>query len=220
MPAPVRVILADDHRLFLEGLTELIGKMPGIQVVATAINGAEVMNHLRALTADVAVLDVHMPVAGGLVTTRLIREKYPRTGVLVLTMSDEPATIRAVLEAGAAGYVLKTAEKGEFEEAIRQVAAGQMYLGAEVTAGLAGSYRDDQLPPTRSNGVAEAEILSEREKEIATLVAKGLCSQEIAKNLFISTTTVDTHRRNLMQKLGLKNVAGVVRYALKQGWID
>ncbi len=137
MPVPVRVILADDHRLFLEGLTELIGKMPDIQIIATAINGAEVMDHLRTIPADVAVLDVHMPVANGLVTTRLIRQKYPGTRVLVLTMSDEPATMRAVLEAGASGYVLKTAEKEEFEEAIRLVAAGQTYFSEEISGGLA-----------------------------------------------------------------------------------
>jgi DNA-binding NarL/FixJ family response regulator len=220
MPAPVRVILADDHRLFLEGLTELIGKMPDIQIIATAANGAEVMQKLQETPADLAVLDIHMPVADGITTTRLIREKYPHMRVLVLTMSDEPATMRAVLAAGASGYVLKTVEREELEKAIRQVVAGQTYFTEEITAELAGSKADDHRPVTGSDGFAEADGLSEREKEIAILVAKGFNSQEIARQLFISTATVDTHRRNLTQKLGLKNVAGLVRYALKQKWID
>jgi DNA-binding NarL/FixJ family response regulator len=220
MPAPVRVILADDHRLFLEGLTELIGKMTDIQIIATAANGAEVMQKLQETPADLAVLDIHMPVADGITTTRLIREKYPHMRVLVLTMSDEPATMRAVLAAGASGYVLKTVEREELEKAIRQVVAGQTYFTEEITAELAGSKADDHRPVTGSDGFAEADGLSEREKEIAILVAKGFNSQEIARQLFISTATVDTHRRNLTQKLGLKNVAGLVRYALKQKWID
>jgi DNA-binding NarL/FixJ family response regulator len=194
--------------------------MTDIQIIATAANGAEVMQKLQETPADLAVLDIHMPVADGITTTRLIREKYPHMRVLVLTMSDEPATMRAVLAAGASGYVLKTVEREELEKAIRQVVAGQTYFTEEITAELAGSKADDHRPVTGSDGFAEADGLSEREKEIAILVAKGFNSQEIARQLFISTATVDTHRRNLTQKLGLKNVAGLVRYALKQKWID
>jgi DNA-binding NarL/FixJ family response regulator len=211
MTAPIKIIIADDHQIFVDGLSEVISKISGVELIATANNGQEVISKLEENPCDVAVLDIHMPILDGLETTKIIKKRFSRTKVLILTMNNEFSLIKSLLKAGALGYILKTTGREEFERALRRVEAGLTYFSEAVATELARQY----MPEPAMNFT-----LSEREKEIVALVAKEYSSQEIGNILFISPTTVDTHRRNIMQKIGVKNTAGLVKFALKQGIID
>lgn len=216
MSSSIKVIIADDHQIFLDGLSEVIAKISGVELLATATNGQEVISTLEKTPCDVAIMDIHMPLMDGLETTKIIKKRFPQTKVLILTMNNEFSLIKNLLQAGALGYILKTSGKGELERALRRVEAGLTYFSEAVAIELARQYM-----PVNSAGSGNAPvILSEREKEIIALVAKEYSSQEIGNILFIAPTTVDTHRRNIMQKIGVKNTAGLVKFALKQGLID
>lgn len=229
MPAHIRLMLADDHRMFLDGLSELIALISGVEVVATAINGVEVMQLLEKVPCDLVIMDIQMPVQDGLATTRLIKKHYPRTKVLILTMNSEFSLIKHLLAAGALGYILKTTGREELERAIRRVSAGLTYFSEAVAMELARQYmpKSTVLSPLADTGLPATEpagkvliSLTEREKEIIALVAREYSTPEIANILFLSPATVDTHRRNIIHKLGVKNVAGLTRYALKNGLVD
>jgi DNA-binding NarL/FixJ family response regulator len=182
-----------------------------VELIATANNGQEVISKLEETLCDVAILDIHMPVIDGLQTTKIIKQRFSQTKVLILTMNNEFSLIKSLLQAGALGYILKTTGREEFERALRRVEAGLTYFSEAVATELARQYMPE---PTL------ASTLSEREKEIVALVAREYSSHEIGNILFIAPTTVDTHRRNIMQKIGVKNTAGLVKFALKQGIID
>lgn len=215
MTAPIKIIIADDHQIFIDGLTELMAKIYGVELIATANNGQEVIHKLAETPCDVAILDVHMPIMDGLETTKMIKKRFPRTKVLILTMNNEFSLIKNLLQAGALGYILKTTGREELERALRRVEAGLTYFSEAVATELARQYM-----PEPAIAIQPAISLSEREKEIVALVAREYSSQEIGNILFIAPTTVDTHRRNIMQKLGVKNTVGLVKYAFRQGLAD
>jgi DNA-binding NarL/FixJ family response regulator len=215
MSTPIKIIIADDHQIFIDGLSELIAKIYGVELVATANNGQEVITKLESNPCDVAILDVHMPLMDGLETTKMIKKHFPRTKVLILTMNNEFSLIKSLLQAGALGYILKTTGREELERALRRVEAGLTYFSEAVATELARQYM-----PAPAIAIQPAVSLSEREKEIVALVAREYSSQEIGNILFIAPTTVDTHRRNIMQKLGVKNTVGLVKYAFRQGLAD
>ena len=215
MTAPIKIIIADDHQIFVDGLSELIAKISGVELVATANNGQEILTKLAEIPCDVVILDIHMPVMDGLETTKLIKKRFPRTKVLILTMNNEFSLIKSLLQAGALGYILKTTGREELERALRRVEAGLTYFSEAVATELARQYMPEPVIATQP-----AIPLSEREKEIVTLVAREYSSQEIGNILFIAPTTVDTHRRNIMQKIGVKNTVGLVKYAFRQGLAD
>ncbi|MDO1446959.1 response regulator transcription factor [Rhodocytophaga aerolata] len=221
MPSLIRLIIADDHQMFLDGICELTANLPDVEVVATAANGEQVIHLLERMPCDMVILDIQMPVQDGLTTTRQIKKRFPHVKVLILTMNNELSLIKHMLEAGALGYILKTNGREELARAIRRVASGLNYFSDAVAQELARQYLTSEGAKTRENGNTAAEAhLSDREKEIIALVAREYSSVEIADILFIAPTTVDTHRRNAMNKLGVKNLAGLVKYALKSGLIN
>ncbi|MBD0254650.1 MAG: response regulator transcription factor [Cytophagales bacterium] len=217
MSLPIRVAIADDHQLFIDGLQEVIARMEGVEVVHTAGNGAELLEGLATHPCDLAVVDIHMPVADGLQTTRLLRGRYPHTKVLILTMNNEISLIKHVLEAGALGYVLKTSGKEDLERAIRRVAAGLTFFSEAVAAELARQYMPEGASAVQFPKEDAKTPLTEREREIVALIAREYSSAEIANLLFISPATVDTHRKNIQHKLGVKNIVGVLKYAFRAG---
>lgn len=221
MPSPIKVIIADDHQMFLDGINEITANLPDVEVVATATNGEEVIHLLERIPCDLAILDIQMPVQDGLITTRIIKQKFPRVKVLILTMNNELSLIKHMLEAGALGYILKTNGREELARAIRRVASGLSYFSDAVAQELARQYLSANGTRTQVSGSPAPDVqLSDREKEVVALVAREYSSVEIADILFIAPTTVDTHRRNAMNKLGVKNLAGLVKFALKSGLID
>lgn len=207
----IRVLIADDHALFREGLRVILEAHPDIEVVGEAANGREALEEARRLHPDVVVMDVAMPVMDGLQATKALREELPDVRILALTMHDHRGYVLPMLTLGATGYVLKSAAGSELVEAIRLAHVGESYLHPSVARALLEEYR--RQAPGRADG------LTERELEVLQLVAEGLTSQEVAKRLFISVRTVETHRKHIMEKLGLRTPTDLVKYAIRRGLI-
>jgi len=210
----IRIIIADDHQIVIDGIRALIGKNPNFKIIGEARNGKEVLELLQYLHADVILMDLDMPVLNGLDATVAVKKKYSKCKVIGLTMHSEPGMIRAMMESGADGYVLKTADREMLLEAIDKVLMDQKYFSPEVTETLVRNNAQG----TTSDG-SEKEKLTDREEEILILIAEGFSNKEIGERLFISHRTVDTHRTNIMKKIDARNIAGVIRYAIKNGYI-
>lgn len=206
----INLLIADDHQVVIDGLRSLLSLEADFNVVGEALNGKMVLEALKDQKVDVVLLDINMPVMDGIETAKLMREHYPDVKILILTMYNKPEFIRNILEAGASGYVLKNAGKEELIDAIRKVEKGEEYFSISVTKTMMESFRSG----SDSNKV----VLTKRERGVLTLIAEGDKTSEIAEKLLISTHTVDTHRYNLLSKLNIKNTAGLVRYAIKNGF--
>lgn len=212
----IRILLADDHAVVRAGLRMLINAQPDMEVVGEAADGREAIEQAETLCPDVVLLDLTMPGLGGLSALGVIREKAPGTKVLVLTMHDDEGYLRQVLGAGGSGYVVKKAADMELLSAIRAVRRGEVYVHSSLTKALVEGVFD-----RRVEGEAGAsdrfEDLSEREKEVLRLLARGYTNQQIADALFLSVKTIETYRARLMEKLKLRTRAELVHYALKKG---
>jgi DNA-binding NarL/FixJ family response regulator len=214
----IRVLIADDHIIVAESLGFLIDTMDGIEVVGIKNSGWQVLTFLESEETDIVLIDYHMPLMNGIETTIRIREKYPNVRIMVLTMSEEPAIIKEALIAGASGYIVKKIEKVELETAIKTVASGKKYLSDEAVMRLA------EIPnlntPSGTEEVGENIPITPREIEILKLIVQEFSNAAIAQKIYISPTTVETHRRNLMKKLGVNSALGLYKYAQKHGLID
>jgi DNA-binding NarL/FixJ family response regulator len=213
----IKVLIADDHPFVIDGLKVNLKDVEGITVIADTKNGAEALRIAEYLQFDIALLDINMPVLDGIETTRQMLAKYPKVKVIALSMYKEKAAVNNMMEAGASGYVLKNADKDELIEAIRKVAAGLNYFSSDLTLTL---LEKDSTTLVKSKDKNTSDNLTDREVEIVKLIAQGMSGPEIAEKLFISNRTVDAHRRNIIDKLKLKNVAGIIRYALQNGYVD
>jgi DNA-binding NarL/FixJ family response regulator len=212
----IRVLIADDHKIFRDGIISILEREKDMEVVGEASNGLEVLERISKTTVDVLVLDIDMGKPNGIEITGTIKRDYPDTRILVLTMMGLRDFIIHALEAGATGFLLKNAGKDEVLTAIRSVAKGDSYFSREVSAILI-----EHLSKPRTSRHRIADIpLSAREIEVLKLIAQEYSNPEIARELFISIRTVDTHRRNLLEKLGVKNTAGLVKYAIQKGLAD
>ncbi|MEZ4772923.1 MAG: response regulator transcription factor [Bacteroidia bacterium] len=205
----IRLLLADDHQMIRQGLAALLSGAEGIAVAGEACNGREVLEKIIPLSIQVVLMDLDMPIMNGLETTAELSRRHPEVGVLILTMHAEPALVQRCMQAGAAGYLLKTADQDDLLYAIRRVAAGKRYFDQDIT----------QSPPSDNSAFALLSTLTAREREILILIARGKTNQEMADELFLSVKTVDTHRTNLMRKLGIHQVALLTSFAIKAGLI-
>jgi len=214
----IRVFLVDDHPIVRDGIRSLLEREPALQVVGTAGNGQELLDQLLTVPADLVLMDVNMPVLDGYATALRLREEYPDVRVLALSMQAEELYIGRLLEAGARGYLLKSAGKEEILHAIRQVMDDKLFLCSEI--GLAMLHK---VLHWNGGGAAETpkknDLLSKREMEVLQLIAEGLTNAEIADRLFTSKRTVETHRQNLLEKTQAKNTAALVKMALSDGLI-
>lgn len=213
----IRLAIADDHQLVLDGLRALIEDIQDFELVAEAGNGKDLCLIVDNLDIDVALVDIDMPIMNGMQATEIIKKKHPQKKVIVLTMHNEKSIIQKVLEVGADGYLLKNIDQAELSNAIKKVYSGQRYFSSEVTMSLAGPGDGNKV---QLQNIELDTSLTERETEILRLIAQGYSNKEIGDQLFISHRTVDTHRTNLMRKLDVKNIAGLIRYALKAGISD
>lgn len=212
MSATIDILLADDHALVRDGIRARLESLPHIRVIGEAANGREVVELAQSLRPDVVLMDINMPCLNGLEATRKIIERWPQVRVLILTMHDNKEYIVGLMAAGAKGYILKDVSKAEMIEAIERVHRGENYL----SSGVGRALLDDMTRP--SDDVGEIP-LTQREKTILVLLAEGLSNKEIARRLFISVRTVESHRANIKQKLGVTTSAGLARYALKHGLV-
>ncbi len=213
----MKVLHADDHQIFRESLKLLFSFEDDIDVIGEASNGTQVMEALEITQPDIILMDVSMNGIGGIETSRLVKQNYPNIKILILSMNSEREYILGALEAGVDGYLLKSAGKFEVLRAIRAINEGGSYYSKEINSLIINELHHQNQSRPKQNKVGE--MLSVRELEVLNLISMQYSSVEIAKKLFISVRTVDAHRRNMLEKLGLKNSAGLVKYAVEKGLV-
>ncbi len=211
---PTRLLLVDDHQIILDSLRLLLGNVESVSVTGVLNDSRQVPDFLARTAIDVLVCDLHMPHLSGIDLTLHLRQTHPAVKVLLLTMADDAATIREAVRMGAAGYVLKRAGRDELERAITMLMKGQRYFSPAVTDQLT------QLDEADIGGHDPLTVLTDREVDVLRLIADEHPTHQIAEKLFISIPTVETHRRHLMQKLGVKSVVGMVKFAMKHGLVS
>ena len=213
MNAPLRIAVADDHSILLDGLRALLQRQPGLEVAGLYNSGQALLdamaNDLGRI--DVVMIDINMPPPSGADLARILRKQHPHTGIIVLSMYDDPAHITGAVEAGALGYLLKNVHDDELLEAVRSVANGKMYLCSEAMRSLEARKN--------AEGDSEPARLTGREIEILKLIAADHSNLQIAVALFISERTVETHRKNMLRKTGSKSMVGLMRWAMERGVI-
>jgi DNA-binding NarL/FixJ family response regulator len=211
-----RVLIADDQTLIREGLSTLLGLLPGIEVVGVAADGDQAVSMAAAHRPDIVLMDLRMPRCDGVEATRRIRAEYPQTQVIVLTTYADDESILAAIQAGARGYLTKDSGAEEIQEAIQAVEAGNALLEPAVQARLLEALTRG-APTRRGTDAQLPDGLTRREAEVLILIAQGLSNQAIAQRLFVSEATVKTHINNLFSKIGARDRAQAVAYAYRRG---
>jgi two-component system response regulator NreC len=212
-----KVLIADDHAIVREGVRMILAKEKDIDVVGEAEEGGQALQLVETLRPDVVIMDISMPGMGGIEATQKLKERHPKVAVLVLTMHEDESYVFQLLRAGASGYVLKRAAAQDLVQAVRAAAKGEAFLYPSV----ARKVVEDYLRRVESGEErARYDGLTEREREILTLIAQGLGNQQIAEKLYISIKTVQTHRAHVLEKLGLHDRTELVRYAIRKGLIE
>ena len=201
----IRILLVDDHSMVIEGMKAILGKIDGVSVVANASNAFEAIAKLKAITVDIAFIDINLPDVSGIELCSKINKEYPHIRMIALSTFKQRSYITQMIGNGASGYLLKSADKEEIEAAIHAVKKDKMYF----STGIANS--------SEAENEDEAPTLTKREKEIMQLIAEGITSNEIAVKLFLSIYTVDTHRKNLLTKFEVNNTALLIKMATKFG---
>lgn len=213
---PIRIIIADDHVIMREGVALILNGRDEFEVIGQATNGKQAVELVETLQPDIALLDVNMPELNGIDAARLIHECCPHTKTLILTMHNDDAVFFEAIQTGASGYVLKGSRPDELIQALQEVQNGNIYISPPMTRKLVNSY----LETADSDKQRQLDILTEREGQVMQLLAQGMTNREVAKQLVISPSTVQTHRTHIMEKLDLNNRAELVRYALQNNLLD
>lgn len=212
MAEKIRIVVADDHHILLDGLKALLQKQKDIEIGGLFDNGRKLFEALSSTQPEVALVDINMPEMNGLELTRKIKSEFPSIAVLVLSMHDDVGHIMELVEAGASGYLLKNVTDKELLEAIRTVAQGKLYFSPEVAEKITTFAVQQQK---KADNIDELK-LTDRELEILKLIAQELSNAEIAQTLFISERTVETHRKNMLRKTNNKTILGLLKYALER----
>ncbi|MGV3569939.1 MAG: response regulator transcription factor [Ramlibacter sp.] len=207
---PTRVLVVDDHAMFRAGVRMLLGAMPGIEVIGEAGSGEAALEFLQQQLADVVLMDIGLPGMSGITTTQRLKEAHPKTHVVVLSMYKDEEYVAGALKAGAGGYVLKDATQDELRMAIDAVQRRQIFISPAVSHMLVGPFVQAAIEP---------DPLTPRQKQVLTLLARGLNAKQVAAQLDLGTKTVETHRALLMERLGLRNLPALVLYAVRNGLI-
>jgi DNA-binding NarL/FixJ family response regulator len=212
---PIRVLLADDHKLVLAGFRSMLGKLSNVEIIAETGDGREALDLIRQHAPDVALLDITMPSLTGLEVATRVADEMPNVRVIILSMHTSEDYIARAIRAGVSGYLLKTADPIELELALRAAMNREMYLSPTVSKQLVEDY-------ARRIGAdnAAGDQLTARQREILQSIAEGKSTKDIAVALNLSVKTVETHRKDLMDRLGIHDVAGLVRYAIRAGIIQ
>ncbi len=212
--ASIRVVLADDHSLIRAGVRTLLERLDDVEVIGEAANGRSALELVGSLRPDILMTDIGMPVLDGLALTALVTRDFAATRVIILSMHTAREYANKALRAGAVGYLIKDATTDELELAIRAVARGGAFLSPTVSMQLIANYsKTTDNEPTLDS-------LSPRQREVLKLIAEGLPTKMIARRLDISIKTAETHRTQLMERLGIHEIAGLVRYAIRNGLVD
>lgn len=206
MSKSIEILICDDHQLMVDGIRLMLDGESDLNYAGQALNGQEVLDFLKQNKVDIILMDINMPVLNGVETTKILVKEHPHIHVIGISMINDLQMIRLMAKSGAKGYLLKNSPREEVIQAIRQVASGQQYFDQKI-------FLQDGSVNKSQNSVFPK--LTNREKQVLELILREYTSQEIAERLFIGVGTVDTHRRNLISKLGVKNTAGLVRLAVE-----
>lgn len=214
----IKILIADDHHLVADSLSLMLGAVEGFEILGTVSNGWQAVQFAETNDVDIILADLHMPLLNGIEMTPKVAEKSPHTRCIMLTMSEDPEHIRLALQVGIHGYVLKSAEKPELISAIQTVAKGERYFSETIVRKLASIPDHDS--PNGKTQLKDINTLTKREIEILKLVTDELSNIAIGDKLNIASTTVETHRRNLMKKIGVNSALGLYRWGLKNGMVE
>ncbi len=206
----ITIAMAEDHQMLIDGVKSFFEYDENIKIIGTVNNGEDLIKLVSLKQPKLVITDIRMPKMDGIQATKIIKTKFPHIKVLALTMFDQPDAIKQMLDAGASGYLLKNSGIKMLSKAIVTIANGETFFDPNVAFNFMNDYIDTKV----TIGKSEKVILSNREKEILQLIANGITSKEIAENLFIAKTTVDTHKKNMIRKLNLNNGNELVRYAI------
>jgi RNA polymerase sigma factor (sigma-70 family) len=209
----VKILVADDHRIMRDGLRSLIAKQSGMEVVAVAENGRTAIKLTRKHKPDVIVMDINMPDMNGIDATRQIVAEFPGTKVVAFSMHSDRQFVTGALKAGVSGYLQKDSAFEELARAIRTVMTNQTYLSPKITGTVIKDYKE-QLS---ANELSSLPALTAREREVLQLIAEGRSTRQIAERLNVSVKTIETHRSKIMEKLDIRNIAELTKYAIREG---
>ena len=211
----IKILIADDHQLFREGLINLLSDSSEIEVIAQAEDGKEAIIKAKKFNPDIVIMDIGMPIMNGVEATGILKKELPDIKVIAISMYSDKHFIKGMLEAGASGYLLKSCTYDQLIEAINAVYSGKKYLSNKITEVIIHDYlgKEEEIPNNDPK-------LSERESEILKLFAEGKTSREISELLFVSVKTVGTHKQHILEKLELKSITDMVKYAMKKGIIS
>lgn len=210
----IKIVIADDHQMFIDGIKVLLGQEPDISVAGEALNGKELLDLLEKQPVDIILMDINMPVIDGIEATRIIKKKYPGIKILMLTMYSTKQYITSMIAAGVNGYILKNTGKEELMKAIEAVHSGNTYYSQEVIARVMESFRKKDVH-TDANPE-----LTQREKDVLKLLAEEFTASEVGDKLNISHHTVDAHRKNMLSKFNVRTTVGLVKIAIERGLLD
>jgi DNA-binding NarL/FixJ family response regulator len=217
MDNKIRVIITDDHQMVIDGLKSILEACDDFKVIGTAANGRELLRLLELIEPDIILMDIDMPVMNGIETMIELKRLQKSVKVIILTMHEEKALVKKMTDLGAKGFLFKNSDKDELRLAIQQVNQGGVYFATALTVNLLSN----KVMKNESFDSFDSSLqLTDREIEILKLIAGGMSNKEIGDQLFISHRTVDTHRTNLMKKLDINNIAGLIRFAIKNGYIQ
>lgn len=211
------IILADDHEIFLDSLSALVSPEENLEIIHKAQNGKELLELVKENQPDLCIVDMDMPEMNGLQASESLLRIYPDLKILILTMHKEKSLIKKMMSLGIKGYLLKTCDKEEFIFAINQILKDKTYFSDEVIETI---VKDDAYENKGSPDLSKIATLSDREKEIIQLLCSGLNNKQIADKLFVSHKTIDNHRTNIMRKIDVHNIVGLIRFCLKHGLAD
>ncbi len=217
MQNKLKLLIADDHILFSEGIKTILNKKNNIIVIETAVNGEEVIEKCTANAIDIVLMDINMPVKNGIETTLQLKQLQPEIKIIIVSMLDDPTSIHNALKAGADAYILKNSGIDELLHALKKIQGNEKYLPHDLEQSYFKFISDESQSNIRKSSFTQE--LTRREKQIIKHIAEGLTNTEIAEILFISKATAETHRKNILSKLGLKNTAALVRFASENGLI-
>jgi two-component system nitrate/nitrite response regulator NarL len=215
----IKILIVDDHEVVRDGLKNILLSLNNVAIAGEAANGEDAIAFYESNKPDLVIMDISMPGMNGIEATRIIKENDPNAKILILTMHDNQEYLNQIIRSGAKGFVLKNTDKEELLDAVKTVAGGENFFSKDISKLIIENYIRSAKDTDKNEGFKEVP-LTKREIEILKYIAEGNSNQEIANKLYISYNTVDTHRKNIMHKLSIKNTAGLVRYAIEKGLIN
>jgi len=216
----ISVLIVDDHKILRDGISAILQTNRDIKVSGECEDGNDVLNFLKSHKVDVILMDIMMPKMNGIDCTKIVKSKHPEIKILAISMHNESNYIQSMMEVGANGYILKNTSGEEMYKAIKTIHEGKSYFASEVTDSIMNSYLHPTKDNKKKNKLTIDVDLTEREVDVLKLITEEYTNKEIGEQLNISNRTVDTHRRNLLRKIGAKNSIGLIRFAYNSGLID